>query len=93
MSLLEVGQYAGAITAVLVLLGIVIKYAILVPIKAYIDHATYPLNPLANGGSSLADANKTLKRIEVKLDEVDDRLLAVENLVTKPATRASKSKI
>jgi hypothetical protein len=91
MSIINAGQYAGALIAVLTLIGLVIKYAIVMPIKAYIDHATYPLSPTANGGLSLADANKTLARIEKKLDEVDDRLIQVENLVTKPATRAKKS--
>jgi hypothetical protein len=34
---------------------------------------------------------QTVNRIEIKLTEVDDRLVAVENHVTKPATRAKKA--
>lgn len=91
MTLIDLGQYAGAAIAILSLFGLVVKYAIVMPIKAYIDHATYPISPGANGGLSLADANKSLKRIESKLDNVENRLCQVENLVTKPATRAKKS--
>lgn len=89
--LFTIAQYAAAIATILTTLGLFIKWAIVKPIKAYIDHATYPISPGANGGLSLADANKTLKRIEIKIDEVDDRLIQVENLVTKPTTRAKKS--
>jgi hypothetical protein len=89
--LFTVAQYFAAIATILTTLGLFIKWAVVAPIKAYIDHATYPISPGANGGLSLADANKTLKRIETKLEEVDDRLVQVENLVTKPATRAKKS--
>jgi hypothetical protein len=67
-----------------------IKWAIVKPIKTYIDHATYPISPGANGGLSLADANKTLTRIEAQMYKIDDRLVQVENLVTKP-TRTKKS--
>lgn len=89
--LFTIAQYAAAIATILTTLGLFIKWAIVKPIKAYIDHATYPISPGANGGLSLADANKTLKRIEIKIDEVDDRLIQVENLVTRPTTRAKKS--
>lgn len=89
--LFEIAKYAAALATIGTTLGLFIKWAIVKPIKTYIDHATYPISPGANGGLSLADANKTLKRIENKIDEIDDRLLQVENLVTKPATRPRKS--
>jgi hypothetical protein len=91
MGILELGQYAAAITAILILAGIAIKWGIVTPIKAYIDQATYPIHPESNGGRSLSDVARTVNRIEIKLTEVDDRLVAVENHVTKPATRAKKS--
>jgi len=91
MWILTAGQYAAAITAILILAGIAIKWAIVKPIKTYIDHATYPLQPFANGGKSLPDIAATVNRIEIKLTEVDDRLVAVENHVTKPTTRAKKA--
>lgn len=91
MSILELGQYSGAAIAVLSLIGLIVKYGIVMPIKTYIDHATYPISPNSNGGKSLPDAIKTLNRIEEKICDIDERLIQVENLVTKPATRAKKS--
>ena len=90
MGIIELGQYAAAISAIALLAGMAIKWAIVKPIKAYIDQATYPIHPESNGGRSLADVANTVNRIEIKLHDVDDRLIAVENLVTKPATRAKK---
>jgi hypothetical protein len=90
MGIIELGQYAGAIMAILILAGTAIKWGIVKPIKAYIDQATYPIHPESNGGRSLSDVAQTVNRIESKLTEVDERLVAVENHVTKP-TRSKKS--
>lgn len=90
MGVLELGQYAAAIGAIAATVGLFIKWAVVKPIKIYIDQATYPIHPESNGGRSLADVANTVNRIELKLNDVDDRLIAVENLVTKPATRAKK---
>jgi hypothetical protein len=90
MGLIELGQYAGAIMAILILAGTAIKWGIVKPIKAYIDQATYPIHPESNGGRSLSDVAQTVNRIESKLSEVDERLVAVENHVTKP-TRTKKT--
>lgn len=90
MGIIELGQYAGAIMAILILAGTAIKWGIVKPIKAYIDQATYPIHPESNGGRSLSDVAQTVNRIESKLTEVDERLVAVENHVTKP-TRIKKT--
>jgi len=76
--------------AILILAGTAIKWGIVKPIKAYIDQATYPIHPESNGGRSLSDVAQTVNRIETKLTEVDERLVAVENHVTKP-TRTKKT--
>lgn len=76
--------------AILILAGTAIKWGIVKPIKAYIDQATYPIHPESNGGRSLPDIAKTVNRIESKLMDVDERLIAVENHVTKP-TRTKKT--
>lgn len=89
--LFTVAQYAAAIATIVTTLGLFIKWAIVKPIKGYIDHATYPIQKTSNGGYALPDAINSLKRIETKIDDIDDRLIQVENLVTKPATRAKKS--
>ena len=90
MGLIELGQYAGAIMAILILAGTAIKWGIVKPIKAYIDQATYPIHPTANGGKSLPDVVATVNRIESRIGDLDYRLNAIEEIVTKP-TRAKKS--
>jgi hypothetical protein len=90
MGIIELGQYAGAIMAILILAGTAIKWGIVKPIKAYIDQATYPIHPESNGGRSLPDIANTVNRIESRLSEVDYRLNAIEELVTKP-TRTRKT--
>lgn len=78
MWILTAGQYAAALSAILALLAIIVKYGILKPIKIYIDTATYPIHPEANGGRSLPDAIAGISRIEEKVDEIDQRLLILE---------------
>jgi hypothetical protein len=91
MGIIEAGQYAGALTAIAVLFGMAIKWAIVKPIKVYIDQATYPIHPESNGGKSLPDIAQTVNRIESKVKDLDYRLNSIEELVTKPATRSKKS--
>ena len=90
MGLIELGQYAGAITAIALLAGMAIKWGIVKPIKAYIDQATYPIHPTANGGKSLPDVVATVNRIESRITDLDYRLNSIEELVTKP-TRTKKT--
>jgi hypothetical protein len=90
VGILELGQYAAALSAIAVLFGMAIKWAIVKPIKAYIDTATYQIHPEANGGRSLSDVAQTVNRIETRLSDLDYRLNSIEELVTKP-TRAKKS--
>jgi hypothetical protein len=90
MGLIELGQYAGAIMAILILAGTAIKWGIVKPIKAYIDQATYPIHPQANGGRSLNDVAQTVNRIESQVKDLDYRLNSIEELVTKP-TRTRKT--
>ena len=90
MGLIELGQYAAAVTAILILAGTAIKWGIVKPIKAYIDTMTYAIQPHANGGKSLPDVVATLNRIESRIGDLDYRLNAIEEMVTKP-TRARKT--
>jgi hypothetical protein len=90
MGLIEIGQYSGAIMAILILAGTAIKWGIVKPIKAYIDQATYPIHPTANGGKSLPDVVATVNRIEARIGDLDYRLNAIEEIVTKP-TRTKKT--
>ena len=93
MGILELGQYAAALSAIAILFGMAIKWGIVKPIKAYIDQATYPIHPDSNGGRALPDIANTVNRIESRMTDLDFRLNAIEELVTKPATRARKATI
>jgi xanthosine utilization system XapX-like protein len=53
--LITAGQLAAALMAILGLVGMLVKWGIVKPIKAYIDTMTYAIQPYANGGKSLPD--------------------------------------
>jgi len=91
MNIILAGQYAAALLAILGVSGVILKWAIVKPIKTYIDIATYQIHPDANGGRSLADISKTVARIELKQISIENRIVAIEDLVTKP--RAKKASI
>lgn len=78
MWVLTAGQYAASITAILALFGVIVKWGIVKPIKSYIDQATYPIHPNANGGRSLPDVISTLARIETKIDFMEERVVKLE---------------
>ena len=60
--LITAGQAATAVIAIITLVSILVKYALLKPIKLYIDQATKQIAPNANQGRSLNDL----------VDKVDD---------------------
>lgn len=93
MGIIELGQYAAALSAIAVLLGMAIKWGIVKPIKSYIDQATYPIHPESNGGRSLSDVARTVNRIEARVGDLDNRLNSIEEIVTKPATRSKKTTV
>jgi hypothetical protein len=62
------GQVSGALIAILTLLGMLVKYGIVKPIKAYIDQMTYAIQPHANGGKSLPDLINKVDDLKVMLD-------------------------
>lgn len=64
MDLLVLGQYAAALIAILTLGGMLVKWGIVKPIKQYIDHATYPIQPNSNGGKSLPDLIRTVDEVK-----------------------------
>jgi hypothetical protein len=67
--LLMAGQAAGALIAILSLGGLIVKYALLKPIKLYIDQATAQIAPNANGGRSLNDLVTKVDDIKTLLNE------------------------
>jgi len=68
-AIIHIGQIAGALIAILTLGGILVKWGIVKPIKAYIDQMTYSIQPHANGGKSLPDIADAVHRLEEKLDK------------------------
>lgn len=73
------GQIAAALSAIFAFLGLLIKYAVVKPIKQYIDQKTYQIQPYANGGRSLADAVRKLEKIEIYITDIDERLQKLES--------------
>jgi hypothetical protein len=63
------GQISGALIAILTLLGMLVKWGIVKPIKAYIDTMTYAIQPYANGGKSLPDLINKVDDLKVMLDQ------------------------
>jgi hypothetical protein len=68
-AILNAGAVAAALIAILTLGGILVKWGIVKPIKAYIDTMTYAIQPHANGGKSLPDL----------INKVDALHLVVQN--------------
>ena len=67
--LITAGQLAAALIAILTLVGMLVKWGIVKPIKVYIDTMTYAIQPYANGGKSLPDL----------INKVDALHLVVQN--------------
>jgi hypothetical protein len=87
MWVLTAGQYAAAITAILALFGIVVKWGIVKPIKNYIDIATRQINPNTNGGRSLSDVALGIARVERKIEGISKRVETLENTLKAPQSQ------
>lgn len=66
MTLVESLSVVSLALGIIAILG---KWFIVAPIKNYIKEQTYPIQPSANGGRSLADVARAVNRIEQRLDE------------------------
>jgi hypothetical protein len=78
------GQVAGALSAIGAVVYVIVKYVVVKPIQNYIDKATYPISPTANGGKSLPDVIRAIKRVEVKIEKLDDRVQTLEDTLKVP---------
>ena len=65
MDLIYFGQIAAALVAILTLLGMLVKWGIVKPLKAYIGTMTYAIQPQNNGGLSLTDLHKKVDALHV----------------------------
>jgi xanthosine utilization system XapX-like protein len=72
--LINAGQLAAALMAILGLIGMLVKWGIVKPIKAYIDTMTYAIQPYANGGKSLPDLVNKVDALHLVLqNHIDTR--------------------
>jgi hypothetical protein len=83
-AIIMAGQVAGALSAIGAVVYVIVKYVVVKPIQNYIDKATYPISPTANGGKSLPDVIRAIKRVEVKLEKLDDRVQTLEDTLKVP---------
>lgn len=73
-TILVAGQVAAALIAIVSLIGLIVKWAVVKPIKAYIDQMTYSIQPYANGGKSLPDLINKVDALHVVLqNHIDTR--------------------
>lgn len=68
-TLLTVAQVAAAIMTIAGAVGMFVKWVVVKPIKTYIDHATYPISPNANGGRSLPDLVDKVDEIKTLVNQ------------------------
>lgn len=67
--LLLAAQVAAAIMTIAGAIGMFIKWVVVKPIKTYIDHATYPIQPNSNGGKSLPDLINSVEDVKTLLNK------------------------
>ena len=66
--LMTAGQLSASLIAILTLGGMLVKWGIVKPIKAYIDQMTYNIQPDSNGGKSLNDLIAKVDHLKVMLE-------------------------
>ena len=76
------GQLAAALSAIGGVVYVIVKYVVVNPIKNYIDKATYQIQPGSNGGNSLPDAIKAIKKVDQKIEKLSKRVEALEDTLT-----------
>lgn len=79
MSVEFIGQVVSAILGAVTLLGLFVRFIVLLPLKAYIKEQTYPIQPNANGGKSLPDIADTVRRIDHRLESIERRVIRLED--------------
>jgi hypothetical protein len=97
IDILVLGQYAAAITAVLILIGTIFNFFYKKLVKI-IKEQTLSIQPNSNGGKSLPDIAKKVYNLDKRIDtledshtEIKETLNNILELVTKPKPRAKKT--
>lgn len=98
IDILLIGQYAAAITAVLILIGTIFNFFYKKLVKI-IKEQTYSIQPDSNGGKSLPDIAKKVNSLDKRIDgleanhsEIKETLTQILELVTKPAPKPRAKK-
>ena len=86
MSVEFLGQVVSAILGAVTLLGLFVRFIVLLSLKAYIKEQTYPIQPNANGGKSLPDIADTVRRIDHRLESIERRVMRLEDTPEKRFT-------
>lgn len=74
----EWGAVAAALTAILILGGLVFRHLVYRPLVRLIDDRTREIQPSANGGKSLPDAVRILQNLERRQSVIATKIDAVE---------------
>lgn len=86
--LLEIGKYAAAIAGVIGLVAMLFKFVFLKPLKIFIketvEDSTKPIQKNSNGGFSLADANKKLNALDLRIDTIEANQDLMLEILTTP---------
>ena len=77
----EWGAVAAAITAILLLGGLVFRHLVYRPLVRLIDDRTAQIQPSANGGTSLPDAIRILHHLERRQGVIAEKIENLENQV------------
>ena len=77
--ILLAGQIAAALSAVGTLIYVIVIYAVVKPIKSYIDLRTHQIQTTSNGGKSLPDIALGIQRVERKIETLNKRVDTLEN--------------
>ena len=83
-AIIMAGQLAGALSAIGAVVFVIVKYVVVAPIQNYIDLRTNQIQATSNGGNSLPDAIKAIKRVEAKIERLSGRVETLENTLKVP---------
>jgi F0F1-type ATP synthase membrane subunit b/b' len=83
-SIIRAGQIAGALSAILALLLLILKFAVVKPITNLVDARTIQIQKSTNGGRSLTDVALGVARVERKIEVISKRVETLENTLKAP---------
>jgi len=76
--IIELGAVAAALATIAGVVWAVVKFAVLKPLDKRIKEVTKQIQPGANGGESLSDANRKIDNLSEDIEHLIERIEAVE---------------